>query len=124
MTGPDVNCDFQEGLKRILINQKLLLSFMSEAFWYMVEIYRKHDITKPEYSAFKSEIRRISNLMTQLSLEEVIYDTQTYPDTHELTDPVMDVRLLENSGLPKVKEILNSTKYLQYEVKQMKYEDD
>ena len=97
---------------------------MSEDFWNMVEVYRKHEIPKSAYRSFKAEIRRTSLTMIRLSLDGVIYDSQLYPDTRELSDPVMDIRILDESGLPKVRETLDSTEYLRYEVKRMKFEDE
>lgn len=97
---------------------------MNENFWWMVDVYRKHRISKADYNAFKSEVRRTALDMTRLSLLGIIYDVQVYPDTGELSDTVMDIRIFEKRNLPEVRRILNSKIRLRYEVREMEFEDD
>ena len=62
--------------------------------------------------------------MRRLSLEQEIYDSILYPDTRVLSDPVMDIRIVNEQGLLKVKNSLDSKKYLKYTVDKKDFTDD
>lgn len=92
--------------------------------WYLVDVYRNAEIPQAEYNAFKAEVRQTSLRMMKLSIDGVIFDSTTYPDLEDLETPVLDVRILEESGLAVVKNILDGKKYLRYDVRNMEYSDD